>query len=170
MKLAFEPLDRSHDRSRFTCGDATLDRWFRTQAGQEERRNVTRVFIARDIEAEGSDALIGFYTLSMFALAFEDLPEDLSRRLPRYPEVPAALIGRLGRAERVRGQGMGERLLADAIARVIAAARTVAAFAIVVDAKDAGAVVFYRGFGFIPFPTRPNRLFLLTETARAALK
>ncbi len=170
MKLIFEPLGRSHDRSRFICGDAALDRWFRIQAGQEERRNVTRVFIARDAEAGGPDDLVGFYTLSMFALGFEDLPDDLVRKLPKYPEVPAALIGRLARAEHVRRQGIGELLLADAIKRVVSAAKTVAAYAVVVDAKDAHAAAFYRAYGFIPFPTRPDRLFLLLETAVAALK
>jgi ribosomal protein S18 acetylase RimI-like enzyme len=170
MRLIFEPLGRSHDRSRFTCGESALDRWFRAQAGQDEKRNVTRVFVARDADGVAPDALVGFYTLSMFALAFEDLPDNMKRRLPKYPEVPAALIGRLARADSVRGQGIGELLLADAIQRIVAASKTVAAFAIVVDAKDGRASAFYRSFGFVPFPSRPDRLFLLTETARAAGK
>lgn len=170
MKVIFEPLGRAHDRSRFTCGEAALDRWFRAQAGQEERRNITRVFVARDGEASEPDVVVGFYTLSMFTLAFDDLPSDLSRKLPRYPEVPAALIGRLARSEKVRGQGVGELLLADAIQRILGAAKTIAAFAIVADAKDARAGEFYRAYGFIPFPTRPGRLFLLLDTARAAIR
>jgi hypothetical protein len=45
-----------------------------------------------------------------------------------------------------------------------------AVFAIVVEAKDAAASVFYQGFGFRPFPLRPQRLFLLASTAAAAFE
>jgi predicted GNAT family N-acyltransferase len=105
----------------------------------------------------------------MFALALGDLPPEISRKLPRYPEVPATLIGRLARAERVKGLGVGELLVADAVKRILLAARAVATFAIVVDAKDEKVASFYRILGFVPFPRRPSRLFLPTATAAAAL-
>jgi len=123
------------------------------------------VIVARD-----DVGIVGFYSLSMFTLSLSDLPPDIAKRLTRYPEVPAALVGRLARAERARGTGIGigELLLADAVRRVLSAARSVAAFAILVDAKDERASGFYRGFGFIPFPTRPTRLFLMTSTTAEA--
>jgi predicted GNAT family N-acyltransferase len=164
MHLRFEPLGRRHDRTTFSSGSAALDRWFRTQAGQDERRGVARVFVAVD-----EDGIAGFYTLSMFGVALTDVPAQIARRLRRYPDVPAALIGRLARADRLRGQRVGELLVADALARIVAASRAVAAFAIVVDAKDEPAEAFYRQLGFIPFPAHPERLFMLTETAAAAL-
>jgi GNAT superfamily N-acetyltransferase len=142
-----------------------LDTWFRTKASQDQRRNVARVFVAQD--AEG---IVGFYSLSMFALAFDDLPPEIARKLPKYKALPAALIGRLARHLRARGQGVGELLVADAITRVLGAAETVAAFAIVVDAKDDAAIAFYRTFGFVQFPATPNRLFLLAETAAGGLR
>jgi predicted GNAT family N-acyltransferase len=163
MPIRFEPLGK-HDRSSFTCGVPSLDNWFRAPASQDQRRNVARVFVAVD-----EHGIAGFYSLSMFTLALEDIPEALARKLPRYEAIPAALIGRLARHVRTKGQGVGELLLADAVTRVLSAARSVAAFAIVVDAKDDGVVAFYRTFGFSPFPSRPRRLFLLAETAAAAL-
>jgi ribosomal protein S18 acetylase RimI-like enzyme len=164
MPIRFEPLGK-HDRSAFTCGVPALDSWFRTRASQDQRRNVARVFVAVD-----EHGIAGFYSLGMFTLALEDVPDALARKLPRYEAIPAALIGRLARHVRTRGQGVGELLLADAVTRVVAAARSVAAFAIVVDAKDDAVVAFYRAFGFIPFPSRPRRLFLLAETAASALQ
>lgn len=164
MRLRFEPLGGRHDRTAFTCGSEALDRWFRTQAGQDERRGVTRVFVALDDEG-----IAGFYTLSMLSLALDTVPADVRRKLPRYPDVPAALIGRLARAERLSGQRVGELLVADALRRILVAARSVAAFAIVVDGKDGRAQAFYQGLGFIPFPMRPGRLFMLAETAAAAV-
>jgi GNAT superfamily N-acetyltransferase len=89
--------------------------------------------------------------LSSFTLSIEDLPEEMGRKLPRYGAVPAALIERLARGERVRGQGIGELLLADAIRRVLSASRLITVFALVVDAKDDHAVAFDQGFGFRAF-------------------
>ena len=80
------------------------------------------------------------------------------------------MIGRLVRDIRVRGRGIGELLLADAVRRIISAGRTLAVFAIVVEAKGAAASAFCEGFGFRPFPLHPRRLFLLTATAVEAVE
>jgi GNAT superfamily N-acetyltransferase len=161
-----EPLGKHHDRTAFTCGQSELDNWLRQRASQDERRNIVRVFVACD------DALgvIGFYSLSSFTLGLENLSEEIARKLPRNDAIPAALIGRLARDERVRGQGIGELLLADAVRRILGAGNTLAIFAIVVDAKDEHAAAFYQGFGFRPLPLHPRRLFLLTSSAAAAIE
>ena len=164
MPVRIEPLG-AHDRTAFSSGQPELDEWFRRRAGQDEKRNIARVFVALD-QALG---VVGFYSLSSYTLALTDLPDEVARKLPRYDAIPAALIGRLARDERVRGKGIGELLLADAVRRILGAGRSVAVFAIIVDAKDDRAIAFYRAFGFMPFPSRPERLFLLTSTAVAAL-
>jgi GNAT superfamily N-acetyltransferase len=163
--VGIEPLGKPHDRAAFTSGQPDIDDWFRRRAGQDERRNIARVFVAIDDKR----AVIGFYSLSSYTLALHDLPVDLARRLPHYDAIPAARIGRLARDQRARGQGVGELLLADAVRRILGAARSVAVFAIVVDAKDDTAALFYRRFAFQSFPLQPRRLFLLTSTALAAL-
>jgi predicted GNAT family N-acyltransferase len=163
--VRIEPLGKRHDRATFASGQPDLDDWFRRRAGQDERRNIARVFVAIDDEL----GIVGFYRLSTYTLALDHLPEDLARKLPRYDAIPAARIGRLARDERVRGQRVGELLLADALRRILSAARAVAVFAVVVNAKDDTAAAFYRRFGFQPFPLHPRRLFLLTSTALAAL-
>jgi hypothetical protein len=71
---------------------------------------------------------------------------------------------------RTRGRGIGDLLLADAVRRILGATSSVAMFAIVVEAKDAAASAFREGFGFRPFPLRPQRLFLFSSTAAAALE
>ncbi|MGH6897924.1 MAG: GNAT family N-acetyltransferase [Geminicoccaceae bacterium] len=165
MIARIEPLGKQHDRATFSSGQPDIDDWFRRRASQDERRHIARVFVAIDDDL----GIVGFYSLSSFTLALDDLPEDIARKLPRYDAIPAARIGRLARDERARGQGVGELLLADAVRRILGAARSVAVFALVVDAKDDSAAAFYRRFGFQPFPLQPRRLFLLTSTALAAL-
>ena len=163
MIASIEPLGR-HDRAAFSCGVAALDEWFRHRAGQDERRNIARAFVAIDDRY----GIVGFYSLSSFTLAINDLPSEHSKRLPRYDLIPAALIGRLARDERVRGEKIGPLLLADAVRRVLRASSSLAVFAIVVDAKDEKAANFYRAFGFAPFPSRRLRLFMTIDEAAEA--
>jgi len=164
MIKAIEPLGK-HDQAAFSCGVASLDDWFRLRAGQDEKRNVARVFVALDDQG----GIVGFYSLSSFTLTIADLPPEHAKRLPRYDAIPAALIGRLARDEKVRGEGIGELLLADAIRRVMGAARSLAVFAIVVESIDEKAAAFYRDFGFTAFPNRPLRLFMPASEAAEAV-
>ena len=163
MPLRFEPLG-DHDRRAFSSGQLDLDTWFRERAGQDQRRNLARVFVAVDEDL----GVVGFYSLSTFAIALHDLEPEMQRRLPRYPLVPAVLIGRLARDVRMRGQGLGELLLVDALKRIIAASQTLAIFAVVVDAIDAPAAAFYARMGFKAVPDAPLRLILPLATATQA--
>jgi GNAT superfamily N-acetyltransferase len=164
MIKSIEPHGK-HDRAAFSCGVSALDEWFHLRASQDEKRNVARVFVAIDDRRR----IVGFYSLSSFTLAITDLPPEHAKRLPRYDLIPAALIGRLARDERVRGEGVGSLLLADAVRRVIGVTRSLAVFAIVVGATDEKAAGFYRNFGFMPFPNRPLRLFMSASEAAEAV-
>ena len=146
----------------FGCGVSALDDYLEQQASQDVRGNVARVFVA---VPRGTYTIAGYDTLSSLSISLDEMREDLARRLPRYPELPAALIGRLARDMRYRGQGVGEILLADAIRRVLGAGSQIAIYAVVADAKDEDAVAFYESFGFRPQGSRPRRLFLSTATA-----
>ena len=154
--LVMEPLGKRHDRATFTCGLPELDRYLGRQAGQDVRRRIARVFVCT---AEGSDTVLGFYTLSAMAIDLSSLPEELSRKLPRHP-VPCALIGRLAIDQSVRGHGLGRMLLADAIKRILGASDMLAIHAVIVDAKNTTAKQFYERFGFAPLQDNPMRLFL----------
>ena len=101
----------------------------------------------------------GFFTLSAGSVNCADLPEMLSRKLPRYP-VPVALLGRLAVALSFQGQGLGSILLEDACRKVVQASQVLAVVGLIVDAKDAEAASFYRHFGFVPLPGFPDRLLL----------
>jgi GNAT superfamily N-acetyltransferase len=165
VALKVEPLSEHHDRASFSCGEPDLDDYFRRRAGQDERRDVARVFVL----TEDGIGVLGFYTLSTCAINPGELPKEIARKLPRYDTIPSALIGRLARDLGARGRGIGELLVADAVKRVLAADRSIAVWAILVDAKNDAAAGLYKNFGFIPFPSRPSRLFLPTATARKAI-
>jgi len=150
-----EPLGKQHDRSAFSCGVEPLDRYLREQVGQDARKRVAAPFVL----CEGkSNAVLGYYTLSALSVDVGAWPEDVAKKLPKYPLVPATLLGRLAVDTRLRGKGAGEHLLMDALRRALEASREVASVAVVVDAKDDGAVAFYRRYGFGRFADQANKL------------
>jgi ribosomal protein S18 acetylase RimI-like enzyme len=159
------PLAAAHDRQTFSCGAEPLDRYLRTQAAQDVRRHIANCFVASPVQ---SNAVAGYYTLSAASIPMTDLPAEQARKLPRYPVLPAALIGRLAVDRRHQGRQLGAALLFDAIARAIRA--DAAVFALVVDAKDEAAARFYRHHGFQEFSGRALRLFLPVATARKVVE
>jgi GNAT superfamily N-acetyltransferase len=158
------PLDPAWDRRAFTSGSSALDRYFHQQVTQDIRRRVTACFVA--VEEPGPQ-LIGYYTLASASIALGDLPLALAQRLPRYPSVPAVRLGRLAVDQTCQGRGLGGILLADALARALRA--DIAAYALLVDAKDAAAAAFYQHHGFLALASQPLTLFLPLATAQALL-
>jgi hypothetical protein len=100
--VRIEILGPQHDRSTFASGSEPLDRYFRTRAGQEARKNIAAPFVL--VLADGSVG--GYYTLSATAVKLADLPADVARRLPKYPLVPATLLGRLAVEGNIRARAM----------------------------------------------------------------
>ncbi len=158
--FVIEPLGTKHDRAAFSCGNRQLDLYLQRQAGQDLKKRAAVPFV---ITPDGK-TIAGFYTLSQYAVDLGELPEEISKRLPRYPMVSATLLGRLGVDQRFRGRGLGERLLMDALYRALQSSRQVASAAVVVDAKDDQGVDFYRKYGFIDLPDLRRRLFLPMRT------
>jgi len=156
-----EPLGKQHDRRAFSCGVEPLDRYLREQAGQDARKRVAAPFV---LCLGQGNAVLGYYTLSSLSVHVGDWPEDVARKLPRYPVIPATLLGRLAVDRSLRGKGAGEHLLVDALRRSLEASRDVASVAVVVDAKDEVARAFYEHYGFLSLTDVPDRLFLQMGT------
>jgi GNAT superfamily N-acetyltransferase len=104
-----EPLGRQHDRASFSCGKSALDQYLKQLARQDARRHVAAPFVL--VPERGDKTILGYYTLSSFAVDLADLPQDVARQLPAYPNVPITLLGRLAVDQRHAGQGFGEFLL-----------------------------------------------------------
>lgn len=156
-----EPLGRHHDRTAFSCGSAALDRYLREQARQDADKHVAAPFV---LVEKPASAVLGYYTLSASILAVGDIAPELASKLPRYPQLPVTLIGRLAVDTRVKGQGRGAFLLMDALRRSLEHAAAIAAMAVVVDAKNDAAAAFYRHFDFTPLQATPRRLYLPMKT------
>ena len=165
--LLIEPLARHHDRASFDCGHETLNRYLHRQAGQDLRERAAVTFVMSD-RPTGSTA--GYYTLTSCQIHAGELPGEIAKRLPRYPCVPATLLGRLAVARRFQGQSLGKILLFDALNRSLIHSREVVSLAVVVDAMDDAARDFYESRGFVRLPDQSHRLFLLMDTIEKGLR
>jgi GNAT superfamily N-acetyltransferase len=155
-----EPLAKAHDRANFSCGIEPLDSYLQKRASQDVAQHAAVCFV---LTPDGK-TVAGYYTLSQYSVDLVKLPEEIAKKLPKYPEVPTTLLGRLAVSERFRGQKLGEFLLLDALYRCWQQGKQVASAAVIVDAKDEAAKRFYEHFEFIPLPDTPHRLFLPMRT------
>ena len=140
-------LGEEHDRGGFTCGVESLDRYLKTQAGQDVRRKANAVFVLSEVSH-----VTGYYTLCAMAISQGEVPEAARKYVPRYPLVSATLIRRLAVAKERQGQRLGAVLLADALRRAFDSAGTVGSSMVVVDALDEAAAGFYAAHGFVRLP------------------
>jgi GNAT superfamily N-acetyltransferase len=155
----FEPL-ADHDRSAFHCGVPELDRYLHLQASQDMRRKVAAPFVMVDRLRK----IVGYYTLSAYAIQMNDVPPDLAKKLPKYPLLPATLLGRLAVHEERRGQKLGSLLLMDALHRAWKNTSEVASVGVIAEALDDKAKAFYRHHEFVPVPDHPKKMFLAMTT------
>jgi len=155
-RFVVEPLGPKHDRAAFSCGVEILDAYLHKQAGRDLKKRVAVRFV---ITPDGT-TIAGYYTLSQYSLQLDEVPAEVAKKLPKYPIVPAALLGRLAVSVAFRGQGHGATLLMDALYRTLQHSREVASAGVIVDAKDAAALAFYTKYGFLELPRIERRLFL----------
>jgi GNAT superfamily N-acetyltransferase len=149
-------LDKAHDRSAFDCGQTLLNEWLKDRAGQFDRRDLSRTFVATRPD---ETPVIGYYAISTHRVVYDVLPAGEAKGLPRL-DVPVVLIGRLAVDQSVQGQGLGALLLVDALRRSLQISEQVGIRAVEVDALDEAARNFYLKFGFRSLLDDPRHLFL----------
>ena len=161
MGLKIELLNpKIHDRSDFNCSKESLNRYLLKTASQDLKRKVATIFVL----VEDSNKVLAYHTLSAFTIEAAELDSSLAKKLPRYPRLPATILGRLAVDVNYRGRGFGKLMLIDALLKAFENTRTIASIAVVVDALDDSASSFYRKYGFVAFKSQPSRLYLPMQT------
>ena len=162
---SFEPLG-DHDRAVFDCGIPELDDYFHFQVGQDLKRKVAAPFVMIGPERQ----IVGYYTLSAYGIRVSELPPTLARNLPRYPLIPATLLGRLAVTRNFQGQRLGSLLLMDALRRSWKNTVEVASVGVVAEAINENARAFYLRHEFTTFSEKPGKLFIAMKTIERALR
>lgn len=152
------PLEKGCDRSTFDCGEPELNEFLKTKARQNQTDGFNRTFIAVHA-SDKKKKVLGYYCLSVASISLEILPAARRSKLPKHP-VPCVCIGRLAVDNSVKGQGLGQTLLVDALKRIKKVSQDAGVYAVIVDAKNTPAVTFYKKYGFESFEIDQKRLFL----------
>lgn len=146
MVLKIELLDsRIHIRSSFSCGKDSLDNYIRKQASEDFKRRIATVFVLID---DPELNVLAYYTLSAYTVGITALDETFAKHLPRYPRLPATLLGRLAVGYSQKGKRFGELMLVHALKKSLEVSTQVASLAVIAEALDEEALNFYIKYGF----------------------
>ena len=160
MKYLTVPLEATHKKSEFDCGNELLTSYFKNQANQDVKRLLSRCFVIID----NDKGVKGYYTISSSSINRDHIPENIKSKLPRsYTDIPVILLGRLARDNKHKGDGIGEMLLLDALKRCYDVSLNLGCMAVIVDPIDEKAKDFYLKYGFILLPDS-NRMFISMAT------
>jgi ribosomal protein S18 acetylase RimI-like enzyme len=157
-------LGKFHKKNEFDCGKRSLNDYLAKIAKQDVEKNVAVCYI---LEGE-ENKVIGYYTLSSGSISKEEIPDNVSKKLPRYSDIPFAAIGRLAIDKNYHGKGLGGYLLVDAFTEIFKVSEVLGIAGVFVDPKDDAAIKFYERFGFIKLNTS-DRMFIPMATIRELL-
>lgn len=148
-----EPLNDRHDLSQFSCGKPSLDGWLRGKALSNQQKGFTAVMVVHE-----KGRVVGYYGLAPTAVVPAVLPRAIRTGQPPDP-VPCLLLGQLATDEGWRGHGIGTGLLKHALERCVSAASLIGGRALMVNAIDSEAALFWRKRGFLPSKDDPMKMF-----------
>jgi ribosomal protein S18 acetylase RimI-like enzyme len=153
--FCIEQLNKHHKRTAFCSGVDMVDAWLRKRAHQARQKHlaVTRVLLKEP------DIIAGFYTLAMGQVNFDELPNDIVRKLPRTL-LPIVTLAWLAVDKHYQGKGLGERLLAQALADCYQTGQMMPFMAVLLDCANVNAKSFYQRYDFEELPGHPLKLML----------
>jgi len=155
-------LAPDHDRAPFDCGNPAMSDWLKLRAGQFDRKDLARVYVA---SRPTGIIVLGYYAISNHRVCYEALPAEQAKGLPRI-DVPVVLLGRLAVDRTVQGRGLGSLLLVDALRRAQHVSEQIGVHAVEVHAANDAARGFYSKFGFVPVLDDRQHLFLPMQVVR----
>ena len=161
----FEPLT-DHERAAFSCGVPELDNYLHLQARQDAKRKVAAPFVM----VNPARLVIGYYTLSAYGIRPAELPRDIAEKLPKYPLIPATLLGRLAVNKEHQGQKLGQLVLMDALQRSWRNTLEVASVGVVAEAIDDSVRNRYLHHEFRPLAEHSRKLFISMTTIGKAFR
>ena len=162
MEFLTTILKKGFNRKEFDCGKPSLNNYIQSQVSQDVKKKLAVCFVFLDTDKK---TVLGFYTLSNGSIPYGDVPENLRKKYPKsYDYIPVTLLGRLALDERIKGQGIGGKILIDALKRSLKVSEDeLGSIAVIVDPLDEEAEKYYGHFGFVKLPDS-GKMFLDMKT------
>ena len=165
-EIVVELLCKAHDRKSFDCGREAQNTFLKERARKHAELNFSKTWVA---VREGDPLILGYVTLSMASVLFENISEEFRAKLPKYP-MPVLHVGQLATDTRYHGKGIGPFLLRFAAEQAISASKSVGCFALELEADNKKAHGFYINHGFLELKPGASRLYQTIETLEKALQ
>jgi GNAT superfamily N-acetyltransferase len=164
--VVVEILTKAHDRKSFDCGASNQNEFLRQRARKHAELGYSQTYVAAE---NGETHILGFVTLAMGSIGFEEIDEAIASRLPRYP-MPVVVLGQLGTDVAFQDRGIGSLLLRFAIERAVPVAQSIGCFAMVIDADNPKAHDWYLKKGFVSLREKSMRVYLPIVTLKASMR
>lgn len=163
-EIVVDLLSRVHDRKSFDCGRDAQNSFLKERARKHAELNFSKTWVA---VREGESKILGYVTLSMGSIVFENISEEMRAKLPKYP-MPVLHMGQLATDIRYQGKGVASCLLRFAAEQAIVAAKSVGCFALELQADNESARAFYLAQGFLELKPGSSRFYQAIETLERA--
>jgi GNAT superfamily N-acetyltransferase len=152
--MQIRPMNQADAKGGLSCGKPALDVYFSKRAWDHHQKGIAKVFVLEDLAAPG--VILGSYSLSASSWERDRLQGALPSSLPKNP-MPLFYIGYFAVTKARQGQGLGKRLMADALRRCLDAAESIGAMGVGLDSLSEDSTRFYAQLGFVEVPAEPTR-------------
>ena len=148
----------------FDCQVVALNEFLSRYALKNDELGIGKTFVA----LTEKNQIAGYFTLATAQVAYQEIPDECKKKLPKYP-IPALRIARLAGNKELKGCGTGKWLLKQAFLKIIQVADVTGLYLIIVDAKESSKT-FYEHYGFYKFADKELSYFILIDTVRKAMQ
>jgi len=164
LEYLTDPLGKTFNRKDFDCGKSSLNEYIKTQVSQDVKKKLSVCFVLLNSD---QNTVEGYYTLSYGSIPYEDVPENLRKKYPKsYDYIPVTLLGRLAICNKIKGRGLGSKILIDALKRSLKVTeQELGSVAVIVDPLDQDAEKYYHHYGFVKLPNS-GKMFLDMKTIK----
>lgn len=164
--LEYRDLCADTDTAKFICGDAEIDKWFRTKSHRDHFSGKHIVTCAR---FDGEEPVIGFYALSSVVEDAKKLPGVAFFPFSSDRFFPCVQLVYLAVHKPIQRRGYGAIIMGQVIRTFANVGAAIGIPALIVTPLNDDAKRFYTSLGFEPYE-RGTRMFLPLQTALAAVE
>lgn len=164
-EVSINPLDPAMGRAGFSCGNATIDNFFRNNARRQHQAHQARVYVAAY-----NGFPIGYYYLVVKSSLPEELGESAERKFERAGSVPTIYLGMIGVSSQYQRCGLGRLLMLDAMRNTLRVADLAGVYALTLDALNEDVAKLYERWGFKRFIEEGLSMYIALPTIEDLFK
>lgn len=139
-----EPKKSYHQQKKFDCGNRIINKFVHSSLKKQVSQNFSQAYVLLDTHE--NDRFSAFYTLTSFKLQADELEKLSKGSLPK--DIPCVRLVMLGVDSSLQGQGIGKKMMSDALHRVHRASKEIGIYGLYLDAAP-NATDFYLSLGFM---------------------